>query len=645
MTPRFVSGDAFHALVDASPLGIAAFDREGRVMIWNRAAERITGWPAEEAVGRVNPVCDEESIPAFRELVARGFRGETWSDLELRRRRRDGVEIVISASSAPLRDERGEIVGVCSYFGDVTAASRDQAALREATEKLTALFESSPVAIVTYDRAGIVTSWNAAAERLFGWTAEEAVGGFSPLNDETREEFLGYMTRALRGESWSSIEISRRRKDGPTVEVSASSAPLRDGHGEIVGMVSFYLDVTARRRADAALQRAEARYRALVEQLPLVVYVDSLDDRLTSAYVSPRITDLVGYTQEEWRDDPGLFERSLHPEDRERVLAELFSALAENGRFSGDYRLVGKDGRVVWVHDEEVVLRAEDGRPLYAQGFCLDITARKEAEAEVQRQNEQLRELDRLKDEFVALVSHELRTPLTSILGYLDLVLDGDVGPLTEAQERFLHVIERNGDRLRRLVGDLLFVAQLDAGRLRLEPAPVDVVSLAREAVEAASPAAAANGVSIRLEETQVPPLWADRARLGQLLDNLLSNAVKFTPEGGRVDVHVRRRNGSVRLEISDTGVGIPPEELPLVFERFFRAESASRGAVQGTGLGLAIAKAIAESHGGSIGAESAEGAGSTFWVEIPLRVAAEGGDQRLGDDLHRAARDLARPA
>jgi signal transduction histidine kinase len=261
------------------------------------------------------------------------------------------------------------------------------------------------------------------------------------------------------------------------------------------------------------------------------------------------------------------------------------------------------------------------------RSLALAHDARKEAESArraLSEQNKRLRELDRLKDEFLSLVSHELRTPLTSIRGYLDLVLDGEAGEVNPEQRRFLEAVERNSGRLLRLVGDLLFVAQADAGRLSLERGRVDLSELAAHCVEEAAPAATEKSVSLVLLAEPVPSLVGDRGRLAQVLDNLVSNALKFTPEGGSVQVRTRAGGNQVVLEVEDSGIGIPAADQPRLFERFFRSAVAEDQAIPGTGLGLAIVKAIVEAHSGQISISSREGLGTTFRVELPLVARAE---------------------
>jgi len=245
--------------------------------------------------------------------------------------------------------------------------------------------------------------------------------------------------------------------------------------------------------------------------------------------------------------------------------------------------------------------------------------ARREAEQAQQLltfQNEQLLEIDRLKDEFVSSISHELRTPLTSIAGYVELLQEEE-----DDAEKLGHlaIVGRNSDRLLSLVTDLLFAARLQYGRLELDRSPVDLRSLVEQCVASARPRAQAASVQLDLDVEDVPMITGEPAKLAQLLDNLVSNAIKFTPRDGHVGVRLTARPELIRIEVSDTGIGIPDQERERLFERFFRPQAALERQIQGSGLGLYISKAIVDAHDGRIGVDSIPGEGTTFIVELPV--------------------------
>ena len=303
------------------------------------------------------------------------------------------------------------------------------------------------------------------------------------------------------------------------------------------------------------------------------------------------------------------------------ALTALVHAAQQHGSDVRDWTYVAADGQERTVSVAVTPRTDDDGAHAGWNFVGTDMT--------------EARATERMKDQFVSLISHELRTPLSSILGYLELVLDDEGDPLTDEQRQFLGTVERNAQRLQRLVGDLLFTAQVEAGRFTLQPADVDLAAVVRAAEETARVSAAAGGVTV---DVDVPDgglvVSGDAVRLGQACDNLVSNAVKFTPSGGRVTLSLRaawrRPDGTVvdtgvpgaqavaRLSVSDTGVGIPAGEQGELFTRFFRASTARRNAVPGVGLGLTITKAITTAHEGTLDVESAEGRGTTFTLTLP---------------------------
>jgi PAS domain S-box-containing protein len=383
------------------------------------------------------------------------------------------------------------------------------------------------------------------------------------------------------------------------------------------------------RRVSRAESLARHKFSGLVEQLPGGVYIENLG-AASGSYFSPQIESITGYTPGEWASGTDFFSRVLHSEDRDRVLAAFARAHETREPIQIEYRVIAKDGHVVWIQDDAAVARDDEGKPLYFQGFMADATVRKQNELKLREiegrqlereraQNERLRSVDRMKDEFVALVSHELRTPLTSIRGYLELVMD-DAEHLPAEAFDYLEIVGRNTERLLHLVGDLLLVAQAEEGKLSFEWTAVELVPLVAQCVQAAQPAAEAAGVELRFTSETSEPIVGDAARIGQLLDNLISNAIKFTPVGGYVDVAVDAAARSAVIEVRDTGYGIAPEDQERLFERFFRTQSATDKVIAGTGLGLSIAKAIVDAHEGSITVDSAEHHGTTFRVELPAK-------------------------
>ena len=306
-------------------------------------------------------------------------------------------------------------------------------------------------------------------------------------------------------------------------------------------------------------------------------------------------------------------------------LAALVHAAQEHGSDVRDWTYVAADGRPRTV-SVAVTPRSDDQGGHAGWNFVgTDMT--------------EVRAAEQLKDQVVSLISHELRTPLSSILGYLELVLDDEEGSLTTEQRSFLTTVERNAHRLQRLVGDLLFTAQVEAGRFTLQPEDVDLAAVVRAAEETARVGAAAQGVTVAVDMPGEGLIVSgDPVRLGQACDNLVSNAVKFTPAGGQVTLRLRAAwrtaDGDVletrlpgaepvaQLAVTDTGIGIPAGEQSKLFTRFFRASTAQRNAVPGVGLGLTITKAITTAHGGRLDLRSTEGVGTTFTLTLPLAAA-----------------------
>jgi PAS domain S-box-containing protein len=496
---------------------------------------------------------------------------------------------------------------------------------------LAAIVESSDDAIVSKTLQGIITSWNTGAERLFGYTASEIIG--QPITTlippDRQEEEVEILKKLSRGERVDHFETVRLKKDGTTVDVSITISPIKDENGRIIGASKVARDISERKRIEKAWQSSEAKFRCLLDTLPAAAYTCDADGLIT--YFNQQAVRL-------WGRVPKLND----PEDRFCGSFKMYTSdgaplphdqcwmaltLKEGKGYNGHEVMVehpdGSRGlglaHVNPIHDES-------GRLIGAVNVVVDISDRKRAE--IEREELLMREkaargeaqaANRSKDEFISLVSHELRSPLTSILGYNRISLSNphDAEQVRQAAE----VIERNAQTQLRLIEDLLDISRIVSGKLRLDLSLIDIVPVLAEALDEMRPAANAKGIDLRTHYSANPEMVSgDSSRLHQVIGNLLSNAIKFTPEGGRVEVRLKRSDGGLHIVISDTGKGIAPEFLPQIFDRFRQADSSGSRRQGGLGLGLTLAKHLVELHGGTVEAASEGiGLGSTFTIKLPL--------------------------
>jgi PAS domain S-box-containing protein len=519
-----------------------------------------------------------------------------------------------------------------------------------------AVLDTANDAYMATDEEGRLTAWTPHAEEMFGYSAAEAIG--RPQEElvvpEQRPAFDGARAALIeageRGEPMR-FEATAEARDGRRFIIEVSAAAIQSRAGWTLS--AFVRDIDERVRRSRERQAAEAVSRALAEATPGEDVLPRVVDSLTEAM------DWRGGSLWEW-EQGGRSLRCVHVFDRNDARLAEAAELTRRAKldtsarpdYDVDLRALERN-EALWEplpdsDDPRVRALAAAGvratlalpikageEPLGVLRFLLEserppnrgaleaVEGIMELIVQVIGRRRAEEEADRLKNEFFALVSHELRTPLTSIIGYLDIVREEEAGEINEEQSRYLGVIDRNARRLMRLVGDLLFVAQVEAGTLSLERGEVDLAQVGADSVEAARPRADSQGVLLALDAEPLELDGGDRDRLGQLIDNLVSNALKFTPEGGRIGVRVAREGDEALIEVSDTGTGIEAEELEHLFERFYRAQAATDAAVPGIGLGLSICQAIADGHGGLISVASEVGVGTTFSVRLPLRQAA----------------------
>ena len=392
------------------------------------------------------------------------------------------------------------------------------------------------------------------------------------------------------------------------------------------------------RDADARRSRreAETRYQLLVERLPMIVYLSPVDNMQHTTYVSPQIEIILGYTPKEWLANPKFWQTRLHPNDREGVIHTVEESERTGDPSSMEYRMLARDGKIVWFHDQAVLLRDDKGQPLYWQGIKVDVTTRKQAEAEIlslnaeleRRVQERTTELERAlraKDEFLASMSHELRTPLNAILGLSESLAEHVAGPLNEKQQRYVKTISESGNHLLSLINDILDLARIESGQVVLNISEVDLQQVCQASLRMINQMAHKKEQEVTLEiEDGIDFIWVDERRLKQILVNLLSNSVKFTPAGGKLGLQVKGslKEKSVMFIVWDNGIGISENDLKRLFKPFVQLNSSLSREAPGTGLGLALVAQMARLHGGSVRVESQVDEGSRFIVTLPWEPA-----------------------
>jgi two-component system, chemotaxis family, CheB/CheR fusion protein len=488
---------------------------------------------------------------------------------------------------------------------DITERKRAQ----ETRAQLASIVESSDDAIVSKDLDGIITSWNPAAEHIFGYSAEEAIGHSIKLliPKESHGEEDQILARLRRGERIEHYETVRRRKDGTLLDVALSVSPIADASGRIVGASKIARDITERKRAELL----RTRLASIVESSDDAIVSKDLDGTITSW--NPAAESIFGYSADEviGRSIKILIPEEHHSEE-DQILARL-----RGGERLQHYETIRrrKDGTLLDVSLTVSPIADPSGRIVGASKIARNIGPRRRAERA-------LVEADRRKDEFLAMLAHELRNPLASISNAVQVLQRA--GSDGKTVRSVSEILTRQAGQMERYVDDLLDVSRITRGKVELRLEAVELVPLLEQAVSATRPQAACLGHALDLRLSSKPIyVDADPVRLSQVMGNLLSNACKFTEHGGHIELSAAVEDGQAVVRVRDNGIGIAADQIAHIFGLFTQVDSSLERSVGGLGIGLTLVQSLVAMHGGTIEARSEGlGRGSEFIVRLPTRPA-----------------------
>ncbi len=485
--------------------------------------------------------------------------------------------------------------------------------LRERTQLLDTLIQTSPVGIIVHDRYRVVTLTNPAFCEIFGYTEPEC------LNRRLEELIVQpgaegvFMSNIQRIEDGEVLQgsIKRKKKDGSLVDVEVHAKRLL-ADGKYCGAFALFQDISKRVEAETALRQSEEVFRTLCAAAPVGVF--RIDQQGSLVYANERLLEIHGLTMDQVKGPE--FHAGVHPEDAPRVMAARSANLQSEKRFFDQYRYVKRSGEVMWLGVHGGPVYAPDGRPQGFVGVIEDITSVREAHEKMREAKDAADAASRAKSEFLANMSHEIRTPMNGIIGMTELALDTELDP---SQREYLHAVKYSADSLLTVINDILDFSKIEVGKLSLDPIEFNLRDHLGQAMKILAGRAHEKGLELAYF---VPPelpdvVVGDPVRLRQVILNLIGNAIKFTEQGEvvlRVEMESQTSDGmSLHFAVSDTGIGISPEKQALIFEPFSQADTSTTRRYGGTGLGLSICSRLIGMMNGRIWLESEPGQGSTF--------------------------------
>lgn len=585
-------------VIDASELGTWELNLKTKEVVYSDRYLEILGFNEgeilthEELLKRLHP--DDLSIRerAFKEAIKNGtlqYQARLiWQD--------DSIHWM-EGKGKVFYDEQGNPLKMIGTVRDITEAQvREQNMVM-----MTAIVQSSTDAIISKDLNGIITSWNPAAEQIFGYTEKEMIGQsiLKLVPADKREEETSILLQLKSGEQVNHFETKRITKDKELLDVSLTISPLRNVHGNVIGASKIARNITPQKEADRLIAANEQKFRVLADSMPQFVWTGDTAGNLN--YFNQAVYLYSGLSKEQIKKEGWM--QIVHPDDREANVKAWKHAIETGTDFIFEHRFGRHDGEYRWQLSRAIPQRDSAGNIQMWVGTSTDI--------------QEIKEQEQQKDFFISMASHELKTPVTSIKGYIQLLQSAYAGSEDSLLKKSLAVIDKQIITLTSLITDLLDVSKIKAGSLVLNKQDFEITGLISEVASQIQHVNPNHHISFSGKNALV---FADKERISQVLINLLTNAVKYSPNSKEITVKNFIEDGHVVVTVQDNGIGISKTDQEKIFERFYRVEGKDEKTYPGFGIGLFISSEIIQRHHGKIGVSSEPGKGSVFYFSIPLK-------------------------
>ncbi|MBZ5620075.1 MAG: PAS domain S-box protein [Acidobacteriia bacterium] len=638
------SEERFRGVFEHAQVGMCVAGLDGRFLQVNPAFCRMVGYTEQELLAKAwtELIHPDDLEPALRRREQLSKDPGGCVDAEIRHIHRSGSVVWGRVRVSLVRDSGGSPLFVVVHAEDITERKRAAEALRESEERFRIMADGCPAVMWVTDAEGGIQFINRAFRETCGVTFEQVEGGKwqSLIHPDDAPEYVRAFRRALEEHTPFRGEARARRADGEWRWTESHAEPRFSPGREFLGLAGISPDITERKHAEQALQRSEEKFRQLAENIREVFWM--MPPAATEIlYVSPAYEQVWGRTCDSLYQRPASWLDAVHPEDLGQARSNL-PRLMRGETAESEFRIRTPDGQAKWIRNRAFPIRDQGGQLIRIVGIAEEITERKRYEAELIHAREGADAANRAKSRFLANMSHEIRTPMNGVIGMIQLLFETD---LTPEQRQYATVAQASGQTLLALIDDILDLSRIEARKITLENLSFDLRQTVEDVVQLMRVQARAKGLPIHSRVSpDIPPfLRGDAHRLRQVLSNLFANAIKFTERGVvTMDAALERQGegtATVRFTITDTGIGIRPDQVAALFSPFTQADASTTRKYGGTGLGLAICKQLVEMMGGTIGVDSREGRGSTFWFTVVFDLAhpnqqptaTERGDGRFG--------------